>query len=129
MFLAGKFFETLIGVRKEPLSELLAKLGVIYLMEPALTVVFITNLVHVWENVMAHLRSEVFRRILIQKVICHLQHPASHVCLCLKLVRTSLEHRKETCTNIANTSLSQVEFFDRHKVLLLTPSSKKLLWF
>lgn len=65
---SGKFFETLIGVRKEPLSELLAKLGVIYLMEPALTVVFITNLVHVWENVMAHLRSEVFRRILIQKV-------------------------------------------------------------
>ncbi|KAG0575564.1 hypothetical protein KC19_5G012700 [Ceratodon purpureus] len=65
---SGKFFETLIGVRKEPLGELLAKLGVIYVMEPALTVLFVTNMVHVWENVMANLRSQVFRRILIQKV-------------------------------------------------------------
>lgn len=68
---AGRFFETLIGVRKEPLKELLAKLGVIYIMEPTLTVLFVTNMVHVWENVMANLRSQVFRRILIQKVTQH----------------------------------------------------------
>ena len=65
---SGKFFETLIGTRKEPLQELLTKLGVVYVMEPALTVLFVTNMVHVWENVMANLRSQVFRRILIQKV-------------------------------------------------------------
>jgi hypothetical protein len=69
MLWSGKFFETLIGVRKEPLRELLAKLGVVYVMEPALTVLFVTNMVRVWENVMANLRSQVFRRILIQKVL------------------------------------------------------------
>lgn len=87
MLWSGKFFETLIGVRKEPLGELLAKLGVIYVMEPALTVLFVTNMVHVWENVMANLRSQVFRRILIQKVtfylLCCVQFLilVSHVCL------------------------------------------------
>lgn len=69
MLWSGKFFETLIGVRKEPLGELLAKLGGIYVLEPMLTVLFVTNMVHVWENVMANLRSQVFRRILIQKVL------------------------------------------------------------
>lgn len=76
---AGKFFETLIGVRKEPLKELLAKLGVIYVMEPALTVLFVTNMVHVWENVMANLRSQVFRRILIQKVTQYATSTTLHI--------------------------------------------------
>lgn len=65
---SGKFFETLIGAQKEPLQELLAKLGLIYVLEPVFTVVFVTNMVNVWEKVMANLRSQVFRRILIQKV-------------------------------------------------------------
>lgn len=93
MFCLGKFFETLIGVRKQPLGELLAKLGAIYVMEPALTVLFVTNMVHVWENVMANLRSQVFRRILIQKVLsssfCCVQLLNSHLSrLCLLDVNT-----------------------------------------
>lgn len=65
MFLVGKFFEILIGVRKEFLLEFLVKFGVIYFMELVLIVVFIINLVYVWENVMVYLCLEVFCCILI----------------------------------------------------------------
>jgi hypothetical protein len=76
---SGKFFETLIGAQKEPLQELLAKLGLIYVLEPVFTVVFVTNMVNVWEKVMANLRSQVFRRILIQKVCNPIHCISSHV--------------------------------------------------
>ena len=62
------FFETLIGKRPGPIWKLLSKLGVVYAMEPAFTILFVTNMVHIWEKVMANLRSQIFRRILVQKV-------------------------------------------------------------
>lgn len=64
----GKFFEVLIGARPEPLWRLLCKLGVLYALEPVLTVIFVTNLNTVWEKVMSTLRAQIFRRVLIQKV-------------------------------------------------------------
>ncbi|KAB1210758.1 ABC transporter B family member 28 [Morella rubra] len=65
---SGKFFEVLIGARPEPLWRLLCKLGVLYALEPVLTVIFVTNLNTVWEKVMSTLRAQIFRRVLIQKV-------------------------------------------------------------
>ncbi|XP_058084944.1 ABC transporter B family member 28 isoform X2 [Magnolia sinica] len=64
----GKFFEVLIGARPEPLRRLLTQVGVLYAMEPVFTVIFVINMNSVWEKVMATLRAQVFRRILIQKV-------------------------------------------------------------
>lgn len=65
---SGRFFETLIGASPEPLWWLLAKLSVIYALEPILTVIFVTNMTAVWEKVMASLRRQIFQRVLIQKV-------------------------------------------------------------
>ncbi|KAH7301686.1 hypothetical protein KP509_23G038100 [Ceratopteris richardii] len=64
----SRFFETLIGNSPEPLWRLLSKLAVIYCLEPVLTVIFVTNMTTIWENVMASLRRRVFQRVLIQKV-------------------------------------------------------------
>lgn len=72
--LTGRFFETLIGVRKQPMYSLLLKLFVVYLMEPVCTVVFVTNMIRIWEKVMKELRFQVFQRVLIQKVVTYL-HP------------------------------------------------------
>eukprot|EP00249_Psilotum_nudum_P010276 c22443_g1_i1 orf=563-2965(-) len=65
---SGRFFETLIGACEEPLWKLLSKLSFVYFMEPILTVIFVTNMITIWEKVMTNLRSQVFRRILTQKV-------------------------------------------------------------
>ncbi|XP_004513684.1 ABC transporter B family member 28 [Cicer arietinum] len=65
---SGRFFEILIGVRPEPLWSLLSKMGVLYALEPLLTVVFVINMNIVWESVMSKLRAQIFGRILIQKV-------------------------------------------------------------
>ncbi|KAJ6761286.1 ATP-BINDING CASSETTE SUB-FAMILY B [Salix purpurea] len=65
---SGRFFEVLIGARPEPLWRLLSKIGVLYALEPVLTVVFVVNMNTVWEKVMATLRAQIFRRVLIQKV-------------------------------------------------------------
>lgn len=65
---SGKFFEILIGRRSEPLWNLLSKIAVLYSLEPIFTVIFVTNMATVWEKVMASLRGQVFRRMLIQKV-------------------------------------------------------------
>ncbi|KAG6541024.1 hypothetical protein Mapa_017597 [Marchantia paleacea] len=65
---SGRFFETLIGVRKQPMYNLLLKLFVVYLMEPVFTVIFVTNMIQIWEKVMKELRFQVFQRVLIQKV-------------------------------------------------------------
>ncbi|XP_072093960.1 ABC transporter B family member 28 isoform X4 [Arachis hypogaea] len=65
---SGRFFEVLIGVRPEPLWKLLSQIGVLYAMEPLLTVIFVVNMNTVWEKVMSTLRAQIFGRILIQKV-------------------------------------------------------------
>lgn len=65
---SGRFFETLIGKRPQSLWQLLSKLGIIYALEPVLTVIFVTNMCTMWEKVMASLRRYVFQRVLVQKV-------------------------------------------------------------
>nr|AJE26136.1 ATP-binding cassette type B [Salix matsudana] len=65
---SGRFFEVLIGSRPEPLWRLLSKIGVLYALEPVFTVFFVVNMNTVWEKVMATLRAQIFRRVLIQKV-------------------------------------------------------------
>ncbi|OIW07996.1 hypothetical protein TanjilG_20097 [Lupinus angustifolius] len=65
---SGRFFEVLIGSRPEPLWKLLTKMGVLYALEPILTVIFVINMNIVWEKVMSTLRAQIFGRILIQKV-------------------------------------------------------------
>lgn len=67
-FFIGRFFEVLIGTRPEPLWRLLSKMGILYALEPLLTVIFVINMNIVWEKVMSTLRAQVFGRILIQKV-------------------------------------------------------------
>lgn len=64
---SGRFFEVLIGVRPEPLWRLLSKIAVLYSLEPIFTIAFVTNMTAIWENVMAILRAQIFRRVLIQK--------------------------------------------------------------
>ncbi|KAH9318642.1 hypothetical protein KI387_020411 [Taxus chinensis] len=65
---SGKLFEILIGSSSEHLWGLLGKMGLLYLLEPIFTIIFVTNMSTIWEKVMATLRSEIFKRILIQKV-------------------------------------------------------------
>lgn len=65
---SGQLFETLIGKSSQTLWRLLSKLAIIYCLEPAFTVVFVTNMTYIWEKVMASLRRRVFQRVLIQKV-------------------------------------------------------------
>ncbi|KAL6131970.1 hypothetical protein ACLB2K_070342 [Fragaria x ananassa] len=64
---SGRFFEVLIGKRTEALWTLLSKVGVLYALEPILTVVFVVNMNTVWEKVMSTLRAQIFGRVLIQK--------------------------------------------------------------
>lgn len=72
--LSGRFFEILIGARPEPLWRLLSKIGILYALEPLLTVIFVTNMNIVWEKVMSTLRAQIFGRILIQKVKSNLSN-------------------------------------------------------
>lgn len=65
---SGQFFEVLIGARAEPLWKLLGKVGVLYMLEPVFTILFVVNMTTIWEKVMSTLRAQVFRRVLIQKV-------------------------------------------------------------
>jgi len=69
VYVAGRFFETLIGRGNEPLWRLLSKIAVLYTLEPVFTIIFVINMTIIWEQVMARLRSQIFRRILIQKVL------------------------------------------------------------
>ncbi|KAL6639205.1 hypothetical protein ACP70R_022935 [Stipagrostis hirtigluma subsp. patula] len=71
---SGRFFETLIGRGSEPLWRLLSKIAVLYTLEPIFTIIFVINMTVVWEKVMARLRSQIFRRILIQKMVFFDQH-------------------------------------------------------
>ncbi|CAH2077979.1 unnamed protein product, partial [Thlaspi arvense] len=64
---SGRFFEVLIGVRPEPLWRLLSKIAVLYSLEPIFTIAFVTNMNAIWESVLATLRAQIFKRVLIQK--------------------------------------------------------------
>ncbi|GLJ53922.1 hypothetical protein SUGI_1152070 [Cryptomeria japonica] len=66
--LSGKLFEILVGTSSEQLWRLLCTMGSLYLLEPIFTIIFITNMSAIWERVMATLRFQIFKRILIQKV-------------------------------------------------------------
>jgi hypothetical protein len=68
MVFLGRFFEVIIGARPDPLWKLLSKVGLLYALEPVLTVIFVVNLNTVWEKVMSTLAAQIFRRVLIQKV-------------------------------------------------------------
>ncbi|KAL5198673.1 hypothetical protein ABZP36_002185 [Zizania latifolia] len=71
---SGRFFETLIGRGSEPLWRLLSKISVLYTLEPIFTIIFVINMTVIWEKVMARLRSQIFRRILIQKMVFFDRH-------------------------------------------------------
>ncbi|KAF3433038.1 hypothetical protein FNV43_RR24140 [Rhamnella rubrinervis] len=64
---SGRFFEVLIGARPDPLWKLLSKVGILYALEPILTIIFVVNMNTVWEKVMSTLRAQIFGRVLIQK--------------------------------------------------------------
>ncbi|CAL5065664.1 unnamed protein product [Urochloa decumbens] len=71
---SGRFFETLIGRGNETLWRLLSKIAVLYTLEPIFTIIFVINMTVIWEQVMARLRSQIFRRILIQKMVFFDRH-------------------------------------------------------
>ncbi|KAM0872627.1 hypothetical protein ACQ4PT_038592 [Festuca glaucescens] len=71
---SGRFFETLIGRGSEPLLRLLSKIAVLYTLEPIFTIIFVINMTVIWEKVMGRLRSQIFRRILIQKMVFFDRH-------------------------------------------------------
>ncbi|CAL5080085.1 unnamed protein product [Urochloa decumbens] len=71
---SGRFFETLIGRGNEKLWRLLSKIAVLYTLEPIFTIIFVINMTVIWEQVMARLRSQIFRRILIQKMVFFDRH-------------------------------------------------------
>ncbi|MCD7450125.1 ABC transporter B member 28 [Datura stramonium] len=66
--LSGRFFEVLVGTRPERLLDLLSKVGLLYALEPILTIIYVVNMNSIWEKVMSSLRAQIFQRILIQKV-------------------------------------------------------------
>eukprot|EP00252_Welwitschia_mirabilis_P019422 TRINITY_DN4495_c0_g2_i1.p1 TRINITY_DN4495_c0_g2~~TRINITY_DN4495_c0_g2_i1.p1 ORF type:complete len:722 (+),score=86.49 TRINITY_DN4495_c0_g2_i1:98-2263(+) len=66
--LSGRFFEILVGTRSETLWDILSKIGILYALEPIFTIIFVTNMITLWENVMASLRVHIFKRVLIQKM-------------------------------------------------------------
>lgn len=67
-FFSGRFFEVLIGAKPGSLWRLLSTVGILYALEPILTVLFVTNMNFMWEKVMSRLRAQIFGRLLIQKV-------------------------------------------------------------
>uniref|UniRef100_A0A6N2NLE5 ABC transporter domain-containing protein n=1 Tax=Salix viminalis TaxID=40686 RepID=A0A6N2NLE5_SALVM len=87
---SGRFFEVLIGARPEPLWRLLSKIGVLYALEPVLTVVFVVNMNTVWKGDMATLRAQIFRGDWFL--------------------------RRSFTSPFVVFSAMQVEFFDRYKV-------------
>ncbi|CAL9086549.1 unnamed protein product [Musa textilis] len=66
---SGKFFQTITGTVSEPLWRLLSQIAFLYSLEPIFTIIFVTNMTIIWESVMANLRGQIFRQILIQKVV------------------------------------------------------------
>uniref|UniRef100_A0A0E0LKA8 ABC transporter B family member 28 n=1 Tax=Oryza punctata TaxID=4537 RepID=A0A0E0LKA8_ORYPU len=87
---SGRFFETLIGRDSEPLWRLLSKIAVLYTLEPIFTIVFVINMTVIWEKVMARLRSQIFRRILIQKMVFFDRHKITGTLCILFTLSTEL---------------------------------------
>ncbi|XP_073272575.1 ABC transporter B family member 28-like [Primulina huaijiensis] len=65
---SGRFFEVLIGARPEPLWHVLSKVGILYVVEPIFTIIFVINMNAMWEKVMSSLRAQIFKNVLIHKV-------------------------------------------------------------
>uniref|UniRef100_A0A0D9WYL3 ABC transporter domain-containing protein n=1 Tax=Leersia perrieri TaxID=77586 RepID=A0A0D9WYL3_9ORYZ len=86
----GRFFETLIGRGSEPLWRLLSKIAVLYTLEPIFTIIFVINMTVIWEKVMARLRSQIFRRILIQKMVFFDRHKITGTLCILFTLSTEL---------------------------------------
>nr|CAB3452801.1 unnamed protein product [Digitaria exilis] len=87
---SGRFFETLIGQGNEPLWRLLSKIAVLYTLEPIFTIIFVVNMTVIWEQVMARLRSQIFRRILIQKMVFFDRHKITGTLCILFTLSTEL---------------------------------------
>nr|CAB3456510.1 unnamed protein product [Digitaria exilis] len=87
---SGRFFETLIGRGNEPLWRLLSKIAVLYALEPIFTIIFVVNMTVIWEQVMARLRSQIFRRILIQKMVFFDRHKITGTLCILFTLSTEL---------------------------------------
>ena len=67
--LSSKLIEVLIGQRPESqFPKLLASITFIYVMEPVLTFSYVKNVCAVGEEVVARLREDLFRALLVQKV-------------------------------------------------------------
>jgi len=67
--LSSKLIEVLIGQRPESqFPKLLASITFIYVMEPVLTFFYVKNVCAVGEEVVARLREDLFRALLVQKV-------------------------------------------------------------
>ena len=67
--LSSKLIEVLIGQRPESqFPQLLASITFIYVMEPVLTFFYVKNVCAVGEEVVARLREDLFRALLVQKV-------------------------------------------------------------
>ncbi|KAI0500113.1 hypothetical protein KFK09_018321 [Dendrobium nobile] len=65
---SGKFYEVLIGRGTGTFWKLVSRIATLYILEPIFTVVFVINMTIMWEKVMASLRGQIFKRMLIQKV-------------------------------------------------------------
>ncbi|KAH0457188.1 hypothetical protein IEQ34_015095 [Dendrobium chrysotoxum] len=65
---SGKFYEVLIGRGTGTFWNLVSRIATLYILEPIFTVVFVINMTIMWEKVMASLRGQIFKRMLIQKV-------------------------------------------------------------
>ncbi|EMS50182.1 Fructose-bisphosphate aldolase, cytoplasmic isozyme 1 [Triticum urartu] len=96
---SGRFFETLIGRGSEPLTRLLSKIAVLYTLEPIFTIVFVINMTVVWEKVMGRLRSQIFRRILIQKMVFFDRHKEALDLLMKGRTSLVIAHRLSTVQN------------------------------
>jgi hypothetical protein len=106
MIFVGRFFEVLIGARPEPLWRLLSKVGILYALEPILTVIFVINLNTVWEKVMSTMRAQIFRRVLIQKVKFKLLFSLQYILLFCKLLFLTNSGVKTKLTNINSSCIS-----------------------
>lgn len=64
----GKFYEMLIGQGTGTFWNIISTIATFYILEPIFTVIFVINMTVMWEKVMASLRGQIFKRMLIQKV-------------------------------------------------------------
>ncbi|GBG92354.1 hypothetical protein CBR_g55235 [Chara braunii] len=65
---SGRFFEVIAGITPGSIKDLLLRLAVYYTVEAVSTVIFISSMCGMWENVIAEVRVAVFERIITQKI-------------------------------------------------------------